>query len=164
MKASGKRFFAAALGQIKQQHYSTIEKLAGTTNIAQGTLSRFMTGKHHPDGKNFAQLCRTLPAEQAATLLEAYLRDHIPDGRDHLVRLCAAPEGQPEDHNIIADELPHAARVLLYDLSNLLVAHPETFDAFAANVRLTRELYARLEKQRGQEDAPRQKKNSADSN
>jgi hypothetical protein len=110
------RLLSTALTQLKDQHYLTIAKLARTTKIPPGTLVRLMTGRHHPDAKNFEQLCQTLPKAQAARVLEAYLRDHIPEGLDHLVRLCAAPGGQTGDHNVVPDELPKEACGMSHEL------------------------------------------------
>lgn len=111
---------------IKHDRHGTIQQLANVTDIAEGTLSRLLVGHNRPDARNLKALCKALPEDEVAALLEAHLLDQVPEGYEHLVRVSANAEGRPGDQSIEKLKLNERVRTVLDNIANLFHEKPSS--------------------------------------
>ena len=93
--------FRTLLIRLLKENQWTQNQLAAKLGADQATVSRILSGRVHMKSKTLGKLLKVVAPEQKGPLLEAYLRDEIPNGCDHLVELKSATgEGlHSEDSN-----------------------------------------------------------------
>lgn len=82
--------FRTLLIKVIRENRWTQNQLAGKLNADQATVSRILSGRVQMKSTTLGKLLKVVPTEQRGLLLEAYLRDEIPNGCDHLVELKSA--------------------------------------------------------------------------
>ena len=81
--------FRTLLTKYLRENHWTQQRLAGQLDADQATVSRWLSGRVQMGGSTLEKLLALVPAGQKGLLLEAYLRDQIPQGTEHLVDLKA---------------------------------------------------------------------------
>ncbi len=79
--------FRTLLTKFLRENHWTQQRLASQLDADQATVSRWLSGRVQMGGPTLERLLTLVPAGQKGVLLEAYLRDQIPGGCDHLVDL-----------------------------------------------------------------------------
>lgn len=123
--------FRTLLTKFLRENHWTQQKLAGQLDADQATVSRWLSGRVQMGGATLEKLLELVPPGQKGVLLEAYLRDQIPSGCDHLVSLNPAGEvaesskpkngGDPEFPKTMDPEL----RKRLVFMSHLAMNSPD---------------------------------------
>lgn len=70
--------------------------LAEMAGVNPANVSRWLSGRSRPDAEAMGRLVANMERSDAAKLLAAWLRDFIPEGAGHLVRLEALPSSRGE--------------------------------------------------------------------
>jgi predicted transcriptional regulator len=81
--------FRTLLAKYLRENHWTQQHLAGLLDADQATVSRWLSGRVQMGGETLSKLIAVVPDEQKSLLLEAYLRDQIPEGCDYLVNLSS---------------------------------------------------------------------------
>ena len=123
--------FRTLLTKFLRENHWTQQRLAGLLDADQATVSRWLSGRVQMGGSTLEKLLSLVPGGQKGLLLEAYLRDQVPQGCEHLVDLkplgaaaeAAKPRGtdEPEFPKVMDPEL----RRKLVFISNMAMNSPD---------------------------------------
>jgi len=123
--------FRTLLTKFLRENHWTQQKLAGQLDADQATVSRWLSGRVQMGTTTLEKLLTLVPAGQKGVLLEAFLRDQIPQGCDHLIELKPAgasaealkpkPPGEPEFPKTMDPDL----RRRLVFMANLAMNSPD---------------------------------------
>ena len=80
--------FRTVLSIFLRENNWTQQHLASLLDADQATVSRWLSGRVEMGGSTLQRLLSEVPAESRATMLEAYMRDCIPEGFEDLIQFA----------------------------------------------------------------------------
>ncbi len=80
--------FRTVLSIFLRENNWTQQHLAGLLDADQATVSRWLSGRVEMGSSTLQRLLSEIPAESRATMLEAYMRDCIPEGFEDLIQFA----------------------------------------------------------------------------
>ncbi|MEI6871687.1 MAG: helix-turn-helix transcriptional regulator [Verrucomicrobiota bacterium] len=83
--------FRTVLSIFLRENNWTQQHLAGLLDADQATVSRWLSGRVEMGSSTLQRLLSEIPAESRATMLEAYMRDCIPEGFEDLIQFAPNP-------------------------------------------------------------------------
>lgn len=90
--------FRTVLSKFLRENNWTQQQLASRLDADQATVSRWLSGRVEMGASSLQRLLVEIPLEHRTSLLEAYLRDCIPDGFEDLVNITPANPADIKDH------------------------------------------------------------------
>lgn len=113
--------FRTLLIRFIKENQWTQNQLAAKLNADQATVSRILSGRVQMKSKTLGKLLKVVPPEQKGPLLEAYLRDEIPSGCEHLVDLKSATGEGPHSEDVNDENHPEFPKTIDAELKKRLV-------------------------------------------
>ena len=83
--------FRTVLSIFLRENNWTQQHLANLLDADQATVSRWLSGRVEMGGSTLQRLLSEIPAESRAAMLEAYMRDCIPEGFEDLIHFAPNP-------------------------------------------------------------------------
>jgi transcriptional regulator with XRE-family HTH domain len=107
--------FRTLLSRFLKEAGWTQQNLADKLGTDQATVSRWLSGRVEVSSEAVSKMLNIAPAERRSEMLEAFLRDRIPSGLEHLVELRPAnlPAGHLPLKHSTGPEFPEVADVNL---------------------------------------------------
>lgn len=110
-----RHLFRTLLSRFLKENEWTQQNLADRLETDQATVSRWLSGRVEVSAEAIQRLVQIVPAEHRSVLMEAYLRDRIPEGLEHLVDLrpTTVSSEHPPIKQLKGPEFPEVADVNL---------------------------------------------------
>ena len=82
--------FRTVLSKFIRENNWTQQQLASRLDADQATVSRWLSGRVEMGASSLQRLLAEIPLEHRSLMLEAYLRDCVPEGFEELVQITPA--------------------------------------------------------------------------
>lgn len=143
---TGMGYFSNKLAELVERHGSA-QAVADLSGLARSSISRFVNDKMLPDPASLEKLCSLVEESEAADLIDAFLRDQIPDNLRYLVRITPNTTRVREDEPMpaIYNRLKPETRAMLHEIARLALEDDQVADAFSSMLRAISSSWAKRE-------------------